>query len=267
MPFIFFNKKCPFSVTFATTCYEKDWKSLLLEQNTLDEMISNHSYPFMKKMLIINNVDVLNEVFKTAEELKKRKILTDIIIAEEVENEILDFFHLKKSDFKTTKDAENYDDVDNNWIYYNALAPLAAIFSCQTDYLLYMTGDVRVTKPVKWIEKAIQYLRKYPNCKVANLLWNNRKNEAKIQSYKKDRNFFFAKEGFSDQMFLIKAKDFKLPVYQEIRSDANHFPRGDVFEKRVFSYLKNHGYERIIFRRRGFYEHKDTPCRHLTKHP
>ena len=263
MPFLFFKKKCPIEVTFATACYEKDWEDLLLDQKSLDEMILNHMHPFIKKMLVVNNVNEPNKVLKAA---KAKKILTDIVVAKEIEKEILEFFQLNKNDFKTTKDAKNYEGVDDSWIYYNALAPLAAIFSCQTDYLLYTTGDVKVTKPVKWIEKAIEYLNRYPNCKVANLLWNNRKKEAKNQSYKRDRNFFFSKEGFSDQMFLIKTKDFKQPVYQEIRTDAEHFPRGDVFEKRVFSYLKNHGFERIIFRK-GFYEHKDTPCRHLTKHP
>ncbi len=266
MPFLFFKKKCPRSITFATTCYEKDWKSLLLDQNILNEMISNHLYPFIEKMLVVNNVKLLSEVLTAAESLKKRNILSDIVIAKELENDILKFFKLNKSDFKTTKDAESYEGVDNDWIYYNALAPLAAIFACRTDYLLYTTGDVRVIKPVKWIEKAIQHLEKYPNCKVANLIWNNKKNEVNAQSYKKDRNFFFAKEGFSDQMFLIRTKDFQQPIYQEIRADAGHFPRGDVFEKRVFSYLKNHGFERITFRK-GFYVHEDTPCRHLAKHP
>jgi len=261
MPFLFFKKKCQHKVTFATACYEKDWKDLLLNSSVLVEMINNNMFFFEKKMLIINNVFDTDAVLNEA---KKKQFLTDIIIADSISMEVMSFFQLEKKDFTTDKSANYYEGVDNDWIYYNALAPLSAIYSCKTDYLLYMTGDVRLEKPVDWIKKAIYYLEKYPKCKVANLIWNNKKKEVKAQSYKRNRYFFFAKEGFSDQMFLIKTKNFQKPIYHEIREDASHFPRGDVFEKRVFSYLKNRKLERIIFRK-GSYLHEDTPCRHSVK--
>ena len=79
--------------------------------------------------------------------------------------------------------------------------------------------------------------------------------EAKKESYKKKKDFYLAKHGFSDQCFLIKVEDFQKPIYNESRSDSSHFPGGEVFEKRVFSFMKNHGWERITFRH-GSYIHK-----------
>jgi hypothetical protein len=56
-----------------------------------------------------------------------------------------------------------------------------------------------------------------------------------------------AKKGFSDVCFLVKTEDFKKPIYNEIREDSAHFPRGDVFEKRVYSFMKNHKWQRITY--------------------
>src|SRR5690606_32625988 len=113
------------------------------------------------------------------------------------------------------------------------------------EYLLYVTGDVSLKKPLNWIRKAIRFMEKRPDVKVANLTWNDNYAEAKRESCRSTWNFYVANEGFSDQMFLVKTADFKQPIYGEIRSDGAHYPRGDVFEKRIFSYMKNRGWERI----------------------
>ncbi|HSX11772.1 MAG TPA: hypothetical protein VLF94_08665, partial [Chlamydiales bacterium] len=158
--------------------------------------------------------------------------------------DVLSFFNLKRSDF-------------NEWQYYNALAPLSAIYHCQSDYLLYVTGDVYLKKPVDWIPKTLRCMEKKPNFKVGNLVWNEQWAEARRESFRSTWNFLVAKEGFSDQMFLVRRDDFRAPIYGEIRDDGSHYPRGDVFEKRVFSFMKNRGWERIIFRR-GSYTHENV---------
>lgn len=254
MAFFSKNKK---SVTFATACWEEDWEILLLDDSHLKEkMIEPHSYNFKEKILIINNVKDREKVEKLAQDKVKKKILTRYVVAEDVASHVLDFFQLKISDFKKGNDAYLYTNVDDDWIYYNALAPLSAIYSSESDYLLYMTGDTYLKEKVNWIDKSISMLEKKEKFKVANLVWNGKIDEVKKESYKKNRNFYFAKEGFSDQLFLVSLKDFKKPIYQEIREDSHHFPRGDVFEKRVFSYLKNKGDERITFKH-GSYIHID----------
>lgn len=227
-------------VTFATSCWERDWRTILLDPDYLSKrQIGNHQYPFFERMLIINNVDDLPLVERIAQEKVDEGILTRYVVARDV----LSFFGLKRSDF-------------NDWQYYNALAPLMAIHEAKGDYLLYLTGDVSLKRPVNWIEKAIRFMEKRPIVKVANLTWNDNYKEAKKESYRTTWNFYVAEEGFSDQMFLVKTADFQAPVYGEIRADGAHYPRGDVFEKRIFSYMKNRGWKRITYKR-GSYIHED----------
>jgi len=174
--------------------------------------------------------------------------LTRYVVADE---SVLSFFRLKREDFRP--DAG----ITADWVYYNAVAPLSAIHACKSDYLLYLTGDVRMDKPVDWIRPALRWMEKDSRVKVANPTWNGNYKEAKKESYRTTWNFYRAEQGFSDQLFLVKRADFQGPIYGEIRPDSHHFPRGDVFEKRVFSYMKNRGWERITFRR-GSYTHENV---------
>lgn len=227
-------------VTFATCCWERDWRQILLDPEYLAvRQIGNHRFPFAERLLIINNVSDLEAVKRAAQMQVDRGVLTRYVVAEDV----FAFFGLKRADF-------------NEWQYYNALAPLSAIFHCRSGYLLYLTGDVYLKRPVEWIPKALRFMEKRPEARVANLAWNDNYGEVKKESYRRTWNFFVAKEGFSDQMFLVRRDDFRAPIYSEVRADGAHYPRGDVFEKRVFSYMKNRQWERITFGR-GSYTHEN----------
>lgn len=230
-------------VTFATSCWEKDWRLILLDPDYLKtKQIANHCHPFAEKLLIINNVIDLAAVKQAAQAQVDAGVLTRYVVAEE---SLLAPFGLRRSDFS------------NNWVYYNALAPLTAILSAQNPYLLYLTGDVRLDAPVNWLGKALRFMEKKPLCKVANLIWNHKTKEAKKESAWRTWNFFMAKEGFSDQMFLVRTREFQQPIYGELRPDSSHYPRGDVFEARVYSYMKNRGWLRATYRG-GSYIHENV---------
>lgn len=247
----------PRSVTFATCVWEKDWRHVLLCPDYLRvKQISNHAFPFSEKLLVINNVKNREEVQSAAETKKQEGTLTNYVFSEDLASKCLSFFDLSRSDFRVGSDASNYAGVDSDWIYYNALGPLTALYLATSEYLLYLTGDVRLDKKIDWIGKTIRQMEKSPRCKVANLVWNEHYDEARKESYRRGWNFFIAKQGFSDQMFLVKVSDFRAPIYGEIRSDSHHFPRGDVWEKRAFSAMKNRGWERLIFVK-GSYIHEN----------
>lgn len=251
MKSFFLKKKALPNVTFATCCWEKDWRQILLDPEYLRvKQIANHRFPFAERILIINNVLDLDEVKIAAAKKVEDGTLTKVIVAEEMASQVFDFFQLKKSDFIPEQGASS------DWLYYNALAPLTAIYMSSCDYLLYLTGDVRLERPVSWIEKSIRRMEKVAEYRVANLVWNENFREAKKESYKKEWNFFVAKQGFSDQLFLVRTQQFRQPIYGEIRADSHHYPRGAVWEKRVFSYLKNRELKRITYRR-GSYIHEN----------
>lgn len=231
--------------TFATTCWENDWRHILLTPDYLGvKMIGHHNFPFDERVLVINNVQNLDVVKEVAEDLMQKGILTKVLIAAELSEVVLSFFCLKRTDFP------------NDWVYYNALGPLTAIYALETEYLLYHTGDVFLDKPVEWIPKSIRLMERNPKFQVANLIWNQQIREVQKESYRRSWNFFYAKEGFSDQQFLVKKSTFRAPIYSEIRSDSHHYPWGDIFEKRVFSFLKNRNFERIICSM-GSYTHEN----------
>lgn len=256
MHLFFFKKKILHkTVTFATSCWENDWRIILQGDYLLKKQIEPHGYPFEKRILIINNVKDPEKVAEAARKKINEGVLTDFFLSQEKADDILDFFSLQRYDFKAGPDAHLYLGVNDNWVYFNALAPLAAIYFCKTDYLLYLTGDSFLEEKVKWIQKAIEKMEKKSKCKVATLTWNFKYEEAKKEAYREDKNFYIAKEGFSDQFFLVRREEFQRPIYGHIREDSSHFPRGDVFEKRVYSYLKNRGYLRLIYKH-GSYLHE-----------
>lgn len=254
---MFFRSRDLPNVTFATSVWEKDWRHVLLRPDYLRvQQIENQCFTFAEKLLIINNVVDLEEVKNVARRLIDEGVLTRFVVASEIADAMMSFYQLQRADFQVGSDAGLYEGVNPNWIYYNALGPLAAIYECQSQYLLYMTGDVRLKEPLEWIQPALKTMEKNGLYKVANPVWNERYKEAKNESYRKKGPFYVARQGFSDQLFLVKKETFRQPIYGEIRDDSAHFPRGDVFEKRVFSYMKNRGWERIIFRR-GSYTHEN----------
>lgn len=245
------KEKKPVTITFATNCWEKDWKFILKDPHYLEQkQILPHSFPFQERIVILNNINDYTAPIEEAQKKVGQGVLTNFFLTKDFVEEAFDFFKLKREDFKGKTDV--WGEANNDWVYFNALGPLIAIYLCQTDYLLYMTGDARVEQAVSWIEKALALMNRVEKYKVANLTWNNNYAEAEKESYKKDGDFFISNSGFSDQMFLVKTSDFKAPIYSELREDASHFPRGEVFEKRVFSFMKNHGWERITYRKASY---------------
>lgn len=243
--FLFSRRKSALpQVTFATTCWERDWRHILLHPDYLEkQQIANHCHPFAEKLLVINNVNDLELVKKAAEQKVKEGILTRSVIAEE---KTLQAFDLKRGDFKGD------GKIHLDWPYHNAIGPLTAIYACQTEYLLYHTGDVRLGRRCQWIPKALALMEKERRYKVANLTWNELYKEAKKESFRRTKGFYVSSSGFSDQMFLVRRSDFFAPIYGETRDDGWHFPRGDIFEMRVFSWMKNHDWLRLTYAKSSY---------------
>ncbi len=153
----FFRKEKKIAaVSFATACWEKDWEKILLDEEYLQKkQIENHSFAFHEKILIINNVADEEKVSFHAQKLVDKGVLTHYYLSRPKASEILQFFQLKRSDFRMGEDAKDYENVTDDWIYYNALAPLSAIYFSNSEYLLYVTGDVFLEKKAEAFSKRI----------------------------------------------------------------------------------------------------------------
>jgi hypothetical protein len=131
---------------------------------------------------------------------------------------------------------------------------------CETEYLLHYSSDSFIEESdVNWIEKAICVFEKRNDIMVANPTWNFSYEEVKNESLNETEDFYIG-YGFSDQCFLIRTSDFKKQIYNETHVDSNRYPRygGELFEKRVDSFMRNHNKLRLTCKLVS-YVHKNFP--------
>jgi hypothetical protein len=219
-------------VTFETKCYENDWRELLLN-GRLEKMIEVCNYDFATRQLIINNVDDVKRVRKEADKLIRSGVIHNYYIADFYSKEVLDFFKIEKDSF--------------NGGYYYSISELTGIYFCETDFLLHFSSDTILNKnDVNWIDAAMDTMLKDKAILVANPTWNNKFNEAKDESFKQADNWYYS-QGFSDQCYLIAPRLFKKIDYNEKNKASERFPKrgGELFEKRVDAYMRNHDLFRI----------------------
>ena len=239
-------------VAFLTSCWEKEWKQVLLSPDYLKtNMIENHCYPFAEKLVVIVNVENLSIVLRAAEKRIKEGLIDRVVVIQE---EALESFGLQRKDFRGNSR------FPSDFVYYNAMGPMMGIHATTCDYFVFQRGDVHLKEPSSWIEEAIDLMEKDSSYKWANLVWNYTGTpyyayrEAEEQALTQDGNFYVSDHCFSDQLFLAKRVDFCAPIYKEQREDVR-YEQGDTFESRILSAVRNRGWKRLIYAK-GAYIHR-----------
>ena len=230
-------------VTFETKVWEKDWKYILMG-DYLEKMISLCNYNFEQKNLIINNVKDRILVTKYAEIKKRNGVIDNYYFAEDYAEEVLAHFNIDKDKF------------DGG--YYYSIAELVSIYLCNTKYLLHFSSDsYLVDCKNDWIAESIKIFNERSDVIVANPIWNYEFENACNESFGEIDNFFLG-FGFSDQCFLIKTDVFKKDIYNERNLDSERYPKygGELFEKRVDSFMRNNNLYRIT-NKHQIYIHKN----------
>lgn len=219
-------------VTFETKVWEQDWKYILLG-DYLDKMISNCNYHFDEKILFINNVKEVKDVVKYAQKKISDGVIDKFYIVDEYADKALEYFGIDKKSF--------------NGGYHYSISELVSIYLCRTDYLLHFSSDSFMIKSTQnWIFDAIEVFKKREDIIVANPTWNFRYDEVKKESFfQLDK--FYGGYGFSDQCYLVKIELFKKQIYNEKNSLSERYPKygGELFEKRVDSFMRNNAFFRI----------------------
>lgn len=238
-------------VTFFTNCYERDWKTIIIEGG-MERKIENLNYNFSNKVLIITNVSDRNTVESELTKIKDKKVIDEYYFTDDSSKETLDFFDINEDTF--------------NGGYWYSIAPLTAILKCETEYMLYLTSDVVVeNKDYNWIDEGIKLIKNNEIIKVVNPIWNLNHNEAQYEedfyinlgfpSMGNNKDWFHT-VNFSDQCFLIRTQDFKKKIYnlKDELSDL-HYPgyAGESFEKRVSSFLKKNKFYRLTSKNVTYY--------------
>jgi hypothetical protein len=228
------------SVTFFTQCYEGDWESIILNGG-IQRKLENLNYEFTKKILIITNVNNREIVEESSKHLKENNVIDYYYFTDDYSDKVLEYFDIDKNTF--------------NGGYWYSIAPLLSIYLCETEYLMYLTGDSLVEqKEYDWISRGVEMMLSNPKIKSVNPIWNHDFNNAEQQEnelhnnkFEKNSEWWYG-QGFSDQCFLIKTETFKDKIYNNHNELSDiHYPKyaGESFEKRVYAFLLNQNYYRI----------------------
>jgi hypothetical protein len=232
------------TITFETKVWENDWE-IMLKTHRIKQMIERCHHPFDEKILYINNVGDLDAVKREADRLISEQILSKYIVVSQHAEKALEFFSLSKD--KLGKG------------YYYSIAELVSIYLTNTKYLLHFAGDSIIAPHARkdWLTVGLNTLDSNPQVKVFNLIWNKKYKEARNEAEFEDQDIFYG-NGFSDQMYLIRTADFKDAIYGHYHPDADRYPiyGGELFEMRVYSWLRHHNYLRATYKH-GSYLHQN----------
>jgi len=228
------------SVTLETKCWEGDWERIL-KTDHLRVLAEHNGYPFASRILMINNVSDPAEVCRSAQRAVDDGRLTRFALVEDHADKALDFFGLTR------------DDLGRGYVY--SIAELVAIYLCETEYLLHFSGDSFLPAPCEWIPRALAMFEADHRVRVANPTWNENYQEARRESFDETSDWYIG-FGFSDQCYLIRTADFRGRIYGECHPASARYPTygEELFEKRVDSWMRNHGWVRITYRH-GSYHH------------
>ena len=178
-----------------------------------------------------------------ADKAVARNIIDEYAFAEDHAEKVLEHFNLTKESFQKG--------------YYYSIAELTGIYLCQSPYLLHFSSDAFMgKKDYNWIKQALEQLSTKEDVAVANPTWNCKFEEAKNESFEETDQFYVG-YGFSDQCYLVKTELFKQQIYSTQHPDSERYPLygGELFEKRVDSYMRNHQLKRITHKQACFRHH------------
>jgi hypothetical protein len=239
------------TVILETKCWEHDWRHIL-ESEWLRLLGERNAYPFSEKILMINNVRKPSVVSKHAERAIQRGWLTKYIIVEEHAAEALDFFSVSRESLGVG--------------YRYSIAELVSLFLCRSDFLLHYAGDCMPVAPSDWVSRAVRLMSQDSRIKVCHLIPGVDYGNAKKNSTEQTDDFSIGVGGFSDQCYLVRAKEFRGRIYNESHPASTCYPNygGELFEKRVFSWLRNNSHLTASYKH-TFYTHKNWPLPPLAR--
>ncbi len=135
-------------------------------------------------------------------------------------------------------------------IPYQSLADLVAISDCETDHIVFFSGDSVPWGKSNWVNEGIKLLEENPGFMIVNPTWNGFYDHSHNESFSECEDYYLGR-GFSDQCYLARTADLKADIYHEKNpmADLAFFgPHGNTFEKRVNAYMRNHGKVRVTLK-------------------
>ena len=228
------------TICFQTSCYQKSYRHLL-DGQLYKYLALFPNTPFKEKQLIVNNlIDSVDfsKVFKNF----------NVYYSDNNIDNILHNFGINLNSY--TKDN----------LYYS-IQHFVGIFNTTCDYIFHVSEDCNIDNlDDKFIEECIHVLDENSQYICASPNWIDCLNLGGKQEAQKEINNFYVCKGFTDQVYIIKAKEFKQKIYNFIHNDSNRYPDygGQAFEKRINSWMQCCNLYRIVHNKYyylpGFYD-------------
>lgn len=224
-------------VSFSINVYEGNYQKVLLD-GFLKQQLDIIDYDFCDKNITLTDIsdkEYIINIIKS--EFPNFKIYDTSCNQEEV----LNYFNLKIEDIQPSYYSIQYF----NQIYNNI-----------SDYHFHTTSDCSLIQyDKKFINDAIDVME-YDNRIISGMpSWNSRFQDRKNESIFSIGDFF-AEEGFTDQIHLIKMSEFKKDIYHYKHQKSDRYPAygGECFEKRIDSYMNTFNKYRIVHNK-SYYIH------------
>lgn len=232
------------TVALQTNCWHRDWRTALTG-NRLRDLVERCSFPFAERTLLINRLPRYGKALALVEEAIRQGVLTRALIVEDHADAALASLGVTRGELGGG--------------YGYSIAQMVGLATTPCDYVLYFMSDCLPETVSNWIPKALDLLQSSPDIKVANLLWNGNAAEARAEAEHETDDFFIG-YGFSDQCFLVRASDFRAPIYGYAHPASQRYPVYglDSFERRVDSWMRTEGYLRATFKHAS-YRHANLP--------
>ena len=236
--------RCVQAVDFETKCYENDWE-IVLASAYLRAVVGRGAYPFSTRRVIINNVTNRKRVEAAATAAIEVGTLDEYLFAEDPADAALAFFDIDKASF------------GRGYVY--SICELVRLYASKADYLLHFASDSYPKRRHGWIAEAIGLMQSRDDLVTANLCWHGRHDQAEAESFDALGDFLIG-FGFSDQCYLAKLAVFRSRIFGEHNPTSERYPdyAGELFEKRVDAYMRNHDAKRLTHRSQS-YVHGNIP--------
>ena len=219
------------TVTLETKCWEHDWRHIL-EGEWLRLLAERNAYPFSEKILMINNVRNYSVVSKHAERAIQQGWITKYVIVEEHAAEALDFFSISRESLG--------DRLSLFHCRTGGHFPVPLRFPFALRRRLHAGRRQRLGVPL-----GASLMSQDPRIKICNL-HPGEDHGGEKHGLVDETDDFYIGCGFSDQCYLVRTEDFRQRIYNESHPASARYPRygGELFEKRIDSWLRNHGHLR-----------------------
>ncbi|MEM7262022.1 MAG: hypothetical protein AAF488_08520 [Planctomycetota bacterium] len=212
-------------VDFVVTCYEGTWRKVLAP-GFVSGLAERQRWPFHRRLVLINNVDDLASAREAAEARREAGEIDLVVEVSERLDEALEITGLSLEDLGRVA-------------HYSTWA-LVAVTLDGAPWMVHWDADADLVEPHDWVGPSIDRMQEDPSLLVANPAWSVEDAVAESETHGDGLAYGY---GFSDQVFLVRRREFARPIYREQHIESWRYPLAHIaptFECRIDAFMRNH---------------------------